>query len=211
MMSKRDSHKSDLIQDYLDGALDPAREAEIARLVQDDPAWRAALRETSRLFAVLDAPLDRAPGADLVAGALARLAAPRPARARFGFFARFERGFVALGAGALAGALLFAGLLPGAESPRLVGLVAVEAARALSSVKAATIVFASGLSTFDWVARLVESLSTAVGALLVSSVREFTPTLPVALLLTVLTAMVLWRAERGHRERGIPHGFHFFA
>lgn len=211
-MTTRMTPSPDVLQDYLDGVLDPAKEAEVARLVRDDPAWRRAHLEMTRLFAVLNTSLDLAPSADLVAGALSRLAAPAVARApRFPFLARFERGLVALGAGALAGALLFAAGFLGFESPRWVGLIAVEGARALSTMKAATILFASGLASFDWVVRLAEALSAATGALLVSSVRQITPTLPAASLLTILTAMALWRAERGRRERGVSHGFHLFA
>lgn len=203
--------RTDLLQDFLDGVLDPAREAEIARLLRENPEWRrehAAMRDA---FLLLDSSIDVNPPADLVSAALAEIAVRRARVHRPGFFARFERGFVLLGAGALAVALVVAGVLPAGEPLAWVGTVVVEGTRSLSAVKGTAVVLASAIGAFDWVAHVVQSIGVALGTLFLSSVRDLAPALPGSVLLTILSAIALWRAERGRRERGTPHGFHLFA
>ena len=50
---------------YLDGELPPARSAEVARLIRQEPAWAEALREMQDVDAALDAYAAPAPPADL--------------------------------------------------------------------------------------------------------------------------------------------------
>jgi hypothetical protein len=204
------------LADFLEGNLDPAKHAEIGRLLESDPKWRRESQDLAAMVSLLRTPLDSAPPADLVANAMRQIAARRavPARREWAvprFVDRFEKGLVALGAAGLAVALSLAGIIPVPEPSQWVGTLTIEATRYLGFLKSATVLLTNALGSFDWVVRVVQSLSIACQELLISSMRELQPMMPAAILLTILTAILLWRAEHGRRERGISGGFHLFA
>jgi hypothetical protein len=201
----------DELQEFLDGSLGPARHAEIAQLIQNDPVWKREHAALESVFSLLSAHLDLAPPPDLVTAAIAQIQLRRTKRPRFAALLRFEKGLVALGAAGLAGALVLAGVIPPPHASQWVGDLMIEAMRYLSFFKATTVLIANGFSSFDWLLHLVGSLGAASQDVFISSMRELQPVLPGALLLTILTAIALVRAERGHRERGISGGMHLFA
>jgi len=198
------------LEDFLEGNLDPAKQAEIARRLESDPQSKREYEELAAMVALLGTSLDTAPPFDLVANTMREIEARRMQPVRR-FVIRFERGLVAIGAAGLAAALTLAGVIPVPEQSRWVGALTVEATRYLAFVKTATVLLTNGLGSFDWVVHVLQSLSIASQELLLSSMRELQPMMPAAALLTVLTAMGLWRAERGRRERGMSGGFHLFA
>ena len=198
------------LEDFLEGNLDPAKHAEIARRLESDPQRKRECEELAAMVSLLGTSLDVAPPFDLVANAMREIEARRAQPVRR-FVHRFERGLVALGVAGLAAALTLAGVIPVAEPSQWIGALTIEATRYLAFVKTATVLLTNGLGSFDWVVRVLQSLSIASQELLLSSVRELQPMMPAALLLTILTAMGLWRAERGRRERGMSGGLHLFA
>jgi hypothetical protein len=117
-----------------------------------------------------------------------------------------------LGVAGLAGVIMIAARIARLEPLSWVGELAVDGAHSFTLIKGAVLTTANWLGLFDWVMRLADSLATASQAIVLSSVRDLTPALPGAVLLTLLTAIVLWRAEHSRRERGMSHGtLHLFA
>lgn len=198
------------LEDFLEGNLDPAKHAEIARRLEKDPQIKRECEELAAMVALLGTSLDTSPPFDLVANALREIEVRRTQPVHR-FVIRFEKGLVAIGAAGLAAALTLAGIIPVPESSRWVGALAVEATGYLAFLKTATVLLTNGLGSFDWVVHVLQSLSIASQELLLSSIRDLQPMMPAAALLTILTAMGLWRAERGRRERGMSGGFHLFA
>jgi anti-sigma factor RsiW len=198
------------LEDFLEGNLDPAKHAEIARRLESDPQSKRECEELAAMVALLGTSLDTAPSFDLVANAMREIEARRMQPVRR-FVIRFEKGLVAIGAAGLAAALTLAGVLPVPESSRWVGALAVEATGYLAFLKTATVLLTNGLGSFDWVAHVLQSLSIASQEVVLSSMRDLQPMMPAAALLTILTAMGLWRAEHGRRERGMSGGLHLFA
>jgi hypothetical protein len=198
------------LEDFLEGNLDPAKHAEIARLLESDPKKKRECEELAAMMSLLGTSLDTPPPFDLVANAMREIEARKALPVRR-YVLRFEKGLVALGAAGLAAALTLAGVIPVPEPSQWVGALTIEATRYLAFVKTATVLLTNGLGSFDWVLHVLQSLSFASQELLLSSVRELQPMMPAAVLLTILTAMGLWRAERGRRERGMSGGLHLFA
>jgi hypothetical protein len=117
-----------------------------------------------------------------------------------------------MGIAGIAGAAVIAGNIGPTEPLAWVGDAAVKGAHGFTLIKGAILSTANWLGLFDGVVRLADTLATASQAVLLSSVRELTPALPGAVLLTLLTGFALWRAERGRQERGMSQGtLHLFA
>ena len=108
------------LEDFLEGNLDPAKHAEVARLLESDPQWKREYENLAAMVSLLGTPLDSAPPSDLVANALRQIEARRALPVRR-FALRFEKGLVALGAAGLAAALTLAGILPVPEPSQWVG------------------------------------------------------------------------------------------
>jgi hypothetical protein len=163
------------------------------------------------VVALLNVSLDVSPPPGLSRRALAAIEARRrsayEARAR-----RWAWSAAAFGCAGLAGAIALVGRIARPEPYSWVGELAVEGAHGFTVLKNAVLTTANWLGLFDWVMRLADSLATASQAIVLSSVRDLTPALPGAVLLTLLTGIALMRAERARRERGMSHGtLHLFA
>ena len=87
-MSARNT--TERLQDYLDGLLSPAEEAEVARLLEESPEAKRACDDLAAAFSVLDTSLDVEPPPGLLADVFAAIEAR--AASRFHLPVRLERG-----------------------------------------------------------------------------------------------------------------------
>jgi predicted anti-sigma-YlaC factor YlaD len=200
MTGRSDHHER--LQDYLDGLLTPAEEAEVRTLLEESREARQAHDELAAVYSVLDTSLDVEPPSDLVAGVFAAL--QTEAARRLHLPVRLERGLVLAGAASLAGIVALAG--PLAQPAGWIGRLTVAATQALAASKDALVGFGSTLAYLDWVARLVSTLSDAARTVLASSAEPLIALSMTSVALTTLVAYWLWRTERGFREgvRSVP-------
>jgi hypothetical protein len=202
--------RSERIQDYLDGLLSPAAAAEVEELIRTDSAWRRDHAELSSTMTLLGHSLDVEPPPGLLAGALARLAEAQAATARraqfFGLPIAVENALVFVGMSVLA-VMVFLGqeFSPVGGETSLLGQAASAFTHVLGLMKTAILDLASSLTWFDWLGSVLGALFAATRFFLSSTISEMQPMVPIALALSVLGWLGLWRKQKGLREREVTH------
>lgn len=196
--------RAQILQDYLDGLLPPARAAEVEALVREDPAWSREHREMVSVLSLLDTPIDVEPPADLESRIFAAIAADA-SRRRFRIPVRVERALVLAGAAGVAAFVAGVGRVLGPVEPAgWVGRLVVAATSGLGRFTETVVSTGATLGQLDWVARLLGTLSGAGRTVLASSAEPILALAVVALASGAVLAWMLMRAERS-RQGGLPH------
>lgn len=203
-MTARD--RSERIQELLDGLLGPAEETCVRSLVETDPDWARDLREARAVHALLGTSLDVDPPVSLAPAVMKAVTADRARRA-FGLHlpSRVENALVLAGTAGLAVAVLTATRLLGSGVLGWLAGVIVAATDGLVASLDRLAELAASATHFDWIARLVATLSEAARTVLATSAE---PLLLLTLLgasTTLALAVALRRSGRASREGGWGH------
>lgn len=196
--------RNEILQDLLDGLLDPQEEARIHRRIAEEEDWGRAYRQAMAVRTLLGTPLDVDPPVDLVPVVLARIAADRERRAaRFRLPAFLENLLVISGAGALAALVAVVSQAAGAGGAGWLGPLTIVSTRFVTRGAEVLAEVASSLARLDWAARLLATLSEAFRTVLATTAP---PLLAVTLVAFTCTLVLAWVLVRGKaREGALSH------
>lgn len=187
------------IQDFLDGLLSPAEEAELRAALAERKGLAQEHREMAAVLALLNTSLDVEPPRDLLARTLAAVDADR-VRSRHRLPAPWENALVLAGSAGLAMAVVALLRAAGPSGAEWVGRAVVASTRVFSLLKSAVV----DVAEWDWTFRLIETLGRASA----TAVSSSAPLLALSLAALGFTAVlgVAWlRGNRSLRSGGFGH------
>lgn len=202
----RGRDREERIQELLDGLLAPAEESAVRALVGSDPEWGRSHREALAVRMLLDTSIDREPPADLAPAVLKAVTTDRVRQAfRFRLPSRVENSLVLAATAALAAAVVGLTRLLGTGDLGWIGRGIVATTNGLVAVVDRAAEFSASVAHFDWIARLLATLSEAARTVLATSAEPLLGLVLFGGLTTVALAVALRKTGRGSREGGWSH------